>query len=288
MTPELAIIVGGAVAAGFVQGLSGFAFSLVSLSVWAWAVDPQIAAPMAVFGSLMGQLLALPMLWKGIQPRRAVPFILGGLIGVPLGVMLLGVLDPDGFKLGLGVFLLLYCPAMLFAPDSLALRWGGRWADGAIGWIGGILGGIGGLAGGVPTLWCTVRGWDKDAQRGVMQGFNISMHIATLTSYVVAGNIITGRALQMFAIITPALAIPVLLGTLVFRRLDQRAFRRVVLAMLFVSGLALVGSRAATLFEPADTHHSAGARPVDGLSSSSLASLRSTSRGLPVRRASSE
>ncbi len=288
MTSELAVIIGGAVAAGFVQGLSGFAFSLVALSVWTWAVDPQIAAPMAVFGSLMGQLLALPMLWKAIQPWRAAPFILGGTIGVPLGVVLLGVVEPGGFKLGLGIFLLLYCPAMLFAPDSLALRWGGRWADGAIGWIGGVLGGIGGLAGGVPTLWCTLRGWDKDTQRGVMQGFNISMHVVTLASYVIVGNIITGRALHMFVIITPALAIPVLLGTLVFRRLDQRAFRRVVLAMLFFSGLALVGSRAASLFGSADSLHSAGARLVPGLSSSSFASLRSTSRGLPVRRASSE
>ena len=77
---------------------------------------------------------------------------------------------------------------MLFAPDSLALRWGGRWADGAIGWIGGVLGGIGGLAGGVPTLWCTLRGWDKDTQRGVMQGFNISIHVVTLASYVIAGT----------------------------------------------------------------------------------------------------
>ncbi|MBI1359407.1 MAG: TSUP family transporter [Alphaproteobacteria bacterium] len=288
MTSELAIVVGGAVAAGFVQGLSGFAFALVALSVWAWAVDPQIAAPMAVFGSLIGQLLALPMLWRGIQPRRAAPFILGGIVGVPLGVMLLRVLDPGGFKLGLGIFLLLYCPGMLFAPDRLALRWGGRWADAAIGWVGGVLGGIGGLAGGVPTLWCTLRGWDKDTQRGVMLGFNISMHVMTLASYVVAGGVITGRALQMFAIIAPALAIPVVLGTLVFRRLDQRAFRRVVLAMLFLSGVALVGSRAAALFRPGDGDHSAGARPASGLSRSSLASLRSTSRGLPVRRASSE
>ena len=123
MTSELAIIIGGAVAAGFVQGLSGFAFSLVALSVWAWAVDPQIAAPMAVFGSLMGQLLALPMLWKGIQPRRAAPFILGGSIGVPLGVVLLGVLDPGGFKLGLGIFLLLYssCDAVRTRQPGAAL-----------------------------------------------------------------------------------------------------------------------------------------------------------------------
>ncbi|MEP7209754.1 MAG: sulfite exporter TauE/SafE family protein [Alphaproteobacteria bacterium] len=229
-------------AAGFVQGLSGFAFSLVALSVWAWAIEPTVAAPMAVFGSLIGQLLALPMLWKGVSLKRLAPFIAGGVIGVPLGVWLLGVVDPAEFKLGLGIFLLVYCPAMLLAPSTLAIKWGGAWANAVAGWIGGVCGGIAGLAGGIPTLWCTLRGWDKDTQRGVMQAFNITMHITTLISYAVVGHVFTGRVLGLFAVIAPALAIPVLLGTLVFKRLDQKAFRRLVLALLFVSGVVLTSS----------------------------------------------
>jgi uncharacterized membrane protein YfcA len=250
MDSYLAIVIFGAVLAGFVQGLSGFAFSLAALSVWAWAVDPQLAAPMAVFGSLAGQLAALPLTWRGTDAKRLAPFVIGGLIGVPLGIFLLGILDPAGFKLGLGIFLLVYCPAMLLAPSTLAVTWGGKWADGVSGWAGGVFGGIGGLAGGVPTLWCTLRGWDKDTQRGVMQGFNISMHVATLTGYVIASDRINGEALKMFAIITPALAVPVLLGALVFRRLNQKAVRRIVLGLLFVSGVALTASSAGAVFNP--------------------------------------
>lgn len=238
----LAIIVGGAIVAGFVQGLSGFAFSLAALSIWAWAVDPQVAAPMAVFGSLLGQVIALPLTCRGAELKRLAPFVVGGLIGVPLGVSLLSILDPAGFKLALGVFLLVYSPVMLFMPTNLALRWGGRWADAVSGWVGGIFGGIGGMAGAAPTLWCTLRGWDKDTQRGVIQGFNIAMHVATLIGYVLYGGIITPHTLSLFAIIAPALAGPVLLGALVFRRLDQAAFRRIVLALLFVSGVALTSS----------------------------------------------
>jgi uncharacterized protein len=248
MDSYLAIVVGGAIVAGFVQGLSGFAFSLAALSIWAWAVDPQVASPMAVFGSLVGQIVALPVTWRGTDLKRLAPFILGGLTGVPLGVVLLGVLDPAGFKLGLGLFLLIYCPAMFFAPASLAVTWGGKWADAVAGWIGGVFGGIGGLAGGVPTLWCTVRGWDKDTQRGVMQGFNIAMHVTTLISYVIAGRIITGEVLKLFAIIAPALALPVIIGALVFRRLNQPAFRRIVLGLLFASGVVLTSSSLGVLF----------------------------------------
>jgi uncharacterized membrane protein YfcA len=238
----LATIIGGAIVAGFIQGLSGFAFSLAALSIWAWAVDPQVAAPMAVFGSLVGQVLALPLTWKGTEWKRVAPFILGGVGGVPLGVFLLGILDPKGFKLALGLFLLTYSPAMLFVRRSWALRWGGAWADAAIGWIGGVFGGIGGMAGGVPTLWCTLRGWDKASQRGVMQTFNIAMHVTTLTGYLLHGAIITAETLKLFAIIAPALAIPVLLGAIVFNRLNQLAFRRIVLALLFLSGVVLTWS----------------------------------------------
>ena len=39
--------------------------------------------------------------------------------------------------------------------------------------------------------------------------------------------------------IAPALAVPVVLGALAFRRLNQQAFRRIVLVLLFLSGAAL-------------------------------------------------
>ena len=50
-------VIVGAVLAGFVQGLSGFAFSMVSMSVWAWTLDPQLAAILALFGGMTGQLI---------------------------------------------------------------------------------------------------------------------------------------------------------------------------------------------------------------------------------------
>ncbi len=51
------VIALGAAAAGFVQGLSGFAFGMVAMSFWAWVLQPQDAAALAVFGSLVGQVI---------------------------------------------------------------------------------------------------------------------------------------------------------------------------------------------------------------------------------------
>ena len=57
MDGPIFVIALGAIAAGFVQGLSGFAFSLVAMSFWAWSVEPTLAAVLAVFGGLSGQIL---------------------------------------------------------------------------------------------------------------------------------------------------------------------------------------------------------------------------------------
>jgi hypothetical protein len=138
MDPTLLIVLAGAAAAGFAQGVSGFAFSLVALSIWAWAVEPQLAAPMSVFGALMGQLIALPWVWRGFDLKKLLPLVIGGLAGVPLGAFLLQWLDPTLFKFGLGVFLLFYCPLMLLLPADYKWPHGGRLADGASGFAGGV------------------------------------------------------------------------------------------------------------------------------------------------------
>jgi len=53
------VVAAGAAAAGFAQGVTGFAFSVIALSFWAWALPPQTAAPLAVFGALTGQVASL-------------------------------------------------------------------------------------------------------------------------------------------------------------------------------------------------------------------------------------
>ncbi len=247
MDATLTVVLLGAAVAGFVQGVSGFAFSLVSLSFWAWVLEPRLAAPMAVFGSLAGQLVTLPWVWRGFDLGRLLPMLVAGLAGVPVGVALLHWLDPPVFRFFLGCFLLVYCPLALLVPRGYAFRGGGRAADAAAGFAGGMLGGIGGMSGPIPTLWTTVRGWDKDLQRGVLQAFNIAMHVATLSIYAATGPI-TSEALAMFGRIVPALALPAVAGVLLFRRLSPTVFRRVVLVLLGLSGATLVAGSAGAVF----------------------------------------
>jgi hypothetical protein len=242
----LIIVALGAATAGFVQGLSGFAFGLVAMSFWAWVLDPKLAAVLAVTGAFTGQLVAAFSVRRGLDIRRLAPYLLGGLAGVPLGVLLLPNLDITLFKAILGTLLLVWCPAMLWVRNLPRITFGGRLADAVVGLGGGVLGGLGGFTGTVPTLWCTLRGYDRDAQRAIIQNFNLAMLGVTVATYLATG-VIRKPMLPMLAIVLPSMLIPTFLGTRVYLGISETAFRRMVLLLLTASGVALLGSALAKI-----------------------------------------
>lgn len=241
MSGELLLIVVGAATAGFVQGLSGFGFGMVSMSFWAWGLLPQQAAVLSTVGGLTGQLLAALSARRGARWPRLWPFLAGGLCGLPVGMWLLQHADPRGFKLFVGALLAIWCPLMLFGGRLPRLHQGGRIADALAGAGGGLMGPLGGVTGAVPTLWCTLRGLDRDEQRAVIQNFNLAMLTATTLAYVERG-LITGAHLPQIGLVAAALLLPALLGMRVYAGISPQAFRNLVLGLLTASGLAMLVS----------------------------------------------
>lgn len=235
------VVAAGAVVAGFVQGLSGFAFGLVAMSFWVWAVDPKVAAALTVFGGLLGQLIAAFSVRRGFKWNQLLPFVLGGITGIPVGVWLLPLVDANTFKIGLGVILLIWCPAMLFAQRIPKISFGGRLADGVVGLAGGVLGGFGGFTGVIPTLWCVLRGFPREEQRAIIQNFNLAMLIVIMGTYIAAG-LVTKATLPLFAIVAPAMLIPTFLGTRMYKGISDLRFRQIVLGLLTASGLMMLTS----------------------------------------------
>ncbi len=240
MDAPIGLIVLGAACAGFVQGLSGFGFSLTALSFWAWALPPQLAAVLAVFGALTGQLLAAFTVRRGFDVRTVLPFILGGLVGLPIGLWLLPRLDAAAFRAMVGALLALWCPVMLLS-GRLPKVGGGRVGDAVAGTVGGLMGPLGGITGAIPTLWCTLRGFERDAQRAVIQNFNLAMLAVTMASYLLNGTV-TQPMWPLMALVAPALLLPALLGMKVYIGISPAAFRHIVLGLLTASGLALLAS----------------------------------------------
>jgi len=236
---EVAAIVVGAALAGFVQGLSGFAYSLVAMSVWAWALPPQVAAPLTVFGALIGQFLSLASFRRGFELRILAPLIVGGALGVPIGVFILHNIDARGFKAVVGGALILYALVGLGAGAMPRVKGGGAGADAAAGLIGGVFGGLGGMSGAAPAAWAILRGWRAEARRAAMQAYNIAMHVLTLIIYW-RTHALDLTPWTLYAIVAPTMLFPAFLGARAAARLSEAATKRVLFLLLFAAGVALI------------------------------------------------
>src|SRR5262245_37946680 len=74
---------------GFTTGLTGFASGLVASGVWLQIISPlQTAVLIAAYG-MVNQAYGIWKVRNALAWRQVVPFIIGGLFGVPFGALLL-------------------------------------------------------------------------------------------------------------------------------------------------------------------------------------------------------
>jgi uncharacterized membrane protein YfcA len=127
---------------------------------------------------------------------------------------------------------------MLLKRSSPAFSWGGRVADGIAGFGGGILGGLAGLSGPLPTIWASLRGWSKDAKRGIFQSFNLSILLFAMVSQAI-GGFMTIEVGRLILIALPGTFVGAWLGRKTYNRLGDDRFNQVVLALLLLSGVSI-------------------------------------------------
>src|SRR5665647_602401 len=231
----------GALAGGFVAGLAGFGTALMALGIWLYVLPPSTAVPLVLICSIVAQTSTLPSFWRSFDFRLVWPFLIGGLAGVPLGIMMIAHADPGVFKVSIGVLLLVFPAALYFNRSPMAWSFGGRPADAAVGFAGGILGGLAGLSGPLPILWASVRGWGKDERRGIFQTFNWTVLSASLCLQAGTG-FVTPEVLWLALLALPATLFGAWLGTRIYHVLSDGHFRDIVLGLLFLSGAGLVWS----------------------------------------------
>lgn len=242
MTWDIApFILAGAAAGGFINGLAGFGTALFALGFFLAVVPPVQAVAMVVVLSvatgLQGVWLVRRAMWD--NPRRLARFLIPALPGIPLGIALLSAIDARTLKLVIAGFLILYGGYFSLRRALPRFERPTPVVDVAIGFAGGVLGGAASLSGALPTMWCSMRPWPKAETRAVLQPFNVA--VLGITSGLLAlRGAYTPETLALLAIALPAALIAAQIGIGVFKRLPDDAFRRLLIAMCFVSGAVLL------------------------------------------------
>ncbi len=240
MTANILWIVGGGLLGGFVNGLSGFGLAMAAIPLWLLALSPADAATLAAITAVAAHLQSVSLIVHAIDTRRLTPFIVGGLIGIPVGTWLLAGIDVASFRFWVGTLIVAYSLVMLSGRVRLKVPENAA-ADGVVGFIGGILGALAGLSGALPAIWSGLRDWGKDARRAVLQPFNMAILAVSIVAHAVAG-LFTMDLFRAVAFALPATLIGAYAGKGLYRRLGDRHFDRLVLAILLTAGALVVGS----------------------------------------------
>jgi uncharacterized protein len=234
----LALFLASVFFGGIVSGLAGFAMGLVVSGLWLQILTPEQSAGLIVGYGILVQSYSIWKLRHALRWRTMAPFIIGGAVGVPIGAVLLGYVDPADLRIGVGLLLVAYSIYSLARPHLKPMH-AGVAADVGVGVVNGLLGGMTGLAGPFITIWCQLRGWPKDEQRAIFQPVILAAFVLTAISLSVAGAI-NGELIKLYVYGLPFLAAGVWTGLKLYSHLDDAAFRKVILVLLLISGLVLI------------------------------------------------
>lgn len=239
---DLALIAVGGFLAALVVGGAGFAFAIVVTGVWIYVLPP---AQIVFLAAVCATLLHIASIWRfrrEIEFGLLWPFVIGGALGVPVGVLALQRLDAVLFRHVFGALMMAYSCYMLWRPQFPVVRLPSnmaRIADGMVGWVSGILGGFALLHGTLPTIWCSLRGWDKRRSRCVYQPYILITGILVMLCVGLNINIDKTQLLLPLAAGLPAMALGLWAGMRVFSVISEERFRRLVLWLILASGISL-------------------------------------------------
>jgi uncharacterized membrane protein YfcA len=237
---QLSLFLGAAFAAAFVAGVSGFAFALIAAAVWLHILTPLETAALIIGYGLIVQGYGVWKLRHAFSWNRLWPFIIGGAPGVAAGVYVLRWANPSTVRIGIAAFLVAFSIYSLARPALKPVR-AGAIADTIVGFFSGMLGAIAGFPGILIVIWCGLRGWPKDEQRGVFQPASVAMLAMSAVALGVTGSVAL-NTVYLFLIGLPALLLGTWAGFAVYGRIDEDGFRRIVLWLLLTAGLFLLAS----------------------------------------------
>lgn len=214
------------------QALSGFGFALIAVPVVAVLVGPKAAVVgLAVVGAFLVVWMTLRS--AGTIDRRAVIVILAsGVVGMPLGLLILERADERLLTAIIAVVVIAFAVLLWRGLRFPA----GRATDTVAGFAAGILSTSTGTSGPPFVIALTNRGVEPDEFRRTLAVLFLVQSFLSLALFFVSGQV-TRDAVQVALAGFPGLVLGWTAGERAFSRLSAEAFRRIVLAMLLLSGL---------------------------------------------------
>jgi uncharacterized membrane protein YfcA len=200
-------------------------------------LPPTSAAALYALFSLPLQLIILWRYRRALDIRPLWRLVIGSLVGIPAGVLLVEQLDERIVLSALGIFLIAYALYSLFTPRLPTIH-GKRW-DFGFGFGAGLLTGAYNTGGPPLVIYGTSHQWTPEQFKGNLQVLFTITDIVVVVAHLVAGHVDT-PVMQHLLISLPVIAAASALGFTLSRRVNEAAFRKLVLIFILLVGVRLL------------------------------------------------
>ena len=215
---------------GFGIGIAGTPFMLLSMSA------PEVVVVINTV-SLFVFALLIRKTRKSIKYRQILfPTVLG-IVGVPVGVYLLGIVNPSTLRIVMA-FVIVACGSLAgwrrtSIPDNGSLFL-------TVSFLVGILLTVSGIGGPIMALIAVSKNWTQDTIRGSLSFYFLFVEGAAVVGYLLFGFL----SKDLFVLVGVGI-IPAILGfTLasnIVKRINERIYRSTVIAIIIASGVSVLG-----------------------------------------------
>ena len=238
-----------AVAAVF-SGLSGFGFSAIgALSLV--ILPSQLCVPVLMALSVASQALSFGSLARELRHHVGVwyhrdgvmPYLVGGVVGLPFGLATLSLLDARPLMGTLGLLLVAYAAWSLHAPTRVVVVAPASSLHHAllVGAVGGVVGGFAAFPGSALVVWNSIVGRSKEQSRALTQPYILCMQVVALL--YLAGwypQLFDTAFWTVVAVSLPGTLVGNQVGVAIYRRTGDLGYRRITIIMLGLSGAGLL------------------------------------------------
>jgi uncharacterized membrane protein YfcA len=258
-TTTIILLVAILAASALMSGLSGFGFSAIGALCLIF-LPPKLGVPLLMTLSAANQLMSLRQLKSELKPidqwwpDGPAPYLLGGLIGVPIGLAILSSLPTVNLMLAFGALLVIYATYSLLRPHGVRAAVHGNWfASSLVGMSGGVIGGFTAFPGAPVVVWSGLRHLPKHESRAIVQPYILALQVLSIALLALQRpQTFNSRYWLLVAITVPVVLPCTLVGVRLYRSLSDVNFRRVTFILLGISGLGLLIKAADTF--PAVSH----------------------------------
>jgi len=224
-------------AAGFIQGLSGFGSAIIAIPLLSFFLDIKTSVALVIMlGIIIGLINTRELIQYG-QARRLVPLIFGALLGIPVGVTFINSIRESVVLLILSILLIGYSlytmsgfKIKLFSHKHFAYI-----AGFFSGWLGATL-----SINGPPVIFYTsAQNWSAKEKKSLLASYFLLVSILTAIGFYISG-MLNDRVMILFGYSVIPLIVGTYLGIFTFNKMANTSQNTTINILVLVLGIILL------------------------------------------------